>query len=79
MYSIHFASPTLTTTHSAKHTIRDGGTIPTFLGNLFKDKHMVDNYHSKDHLLTINFIRQINTLQHYLPLLMSLPIKENLL
>jgi len=79
MYSIHFASLTSTTTHSVKRTIRDGGTIPIFLENLLKDKDMVDHHHSKDHLLAINFTGEINTLQHHLPLLMSLPIKKILL
>ena len=30
MYSIHFTSPIPTTTHLVKHTIRNGGFIPTF-------------------------------------------------
>jgi len=78
MYSIYFISLTpTTTTHSVKCTIWDGGTIPTFLENLLKDKDMVDHHHSKDHLLIINFIREINMLQQYLPLPMFPLIKEN--
>jgi len=77
MYSIHFASPTPTTTHSVKRTIRDGKTIPTFHENLLKDKDMVDHHHFIDHLLIISFIREINLMQRRLSLHMPLSIKEN--
>ena len=77
MYSIHFASPIPTTTHLVKHTIRDGRIIPTFHVSLLKDKNMVDHHHFKNHLLIINFTREINSIQHHLSLHKSLPIKEN--
>jgi len=67
MYSICFASLTQITTLSVKHIIRDGGTIPISLRNLLKEKDMVDHHHSKDHLLTIKFIRKTNTWQHTCP------------
>ena len=67
-----------------KHTIQDGGTIQIFFGSHLKDKDMVDHYLFKDHLfknhlLIINSIRGTNSLQHLLPLSMSLPVKQNLL
>ena len=70
-----FTSPIPTTTHLVKHAIRDGGIILTFHRSLLEDKDMVDHHHFKDHLLIINFIREINSKQHHLSLL----IKENCL